>query len=244
MSEESRLDQEVDLAMAFLLGFAVPKVHYSQTLLTAWTAFKPPLDYWSHAPSLWDAVIDLQSSVDRFKTQVQAFDKQKARFPCIMRAGDPPLPVDPKALPRFDTSPLGAEFDNEAETPKLNTENLPIELLPTEDVARFFISRLSSFLHSRLSASAVRSRHAYTSPSGPVGLRFDVTTLTPGLNVHYTSQFFFISTLFFGAPTTPVRGYIQPGRWHFGTSQGNSAITFDFHTVYDVPTVSSAHLAV
>jgi hypothetical protein len=245
MAEETTLDQEVDLAMAFLLGFAAPRYHSSPLILNAWRDLKPSLPSLTYATFLWNYVGDLQPSIDRFKVQIEAFAKEKAEFPCILLSGDPPLPIDPKAIPNFDISPLGPEFHTEAETPKVNVEMLSIKKFQSEEVPLFFMNRLASFLRTRLSSQAGISGNVYTSPSGvPPGLLFRVTTLTRGLRVHYTHQYYVNPTYVFGAPTTPVDSYIQPGRWYFGTSVGSSSVTMDFSAVYDVPNVSSAHLNV
>ncbi len=46
------------------------------------------------------------------------------------------------------------------------------------------------------------------------GLRVLVSCLTPGLRIHI-SPAYFISWVFFGSPTTPVAGYVLPGRYVF-----------------------------
>ncbi len=46
------------------------------------------------------------------------------------------------------------------------------------------------------------------------GLQVQVSCLTPGLRIHI-SPAYFISWVFFGSPTTPVAGYVLPGRYVF-----------------------------
>jgi hypothetical protein len=50
------------------------------------------------------------------------------------------------------------------------------------------------------------------SPGG--GLQVQVSCLTPGLRIH-VSPAYFISWVYFGSPTTPVAGYVLPGRYIF-----------------------------
>jgi|GEM_PF-2121428 len=46
------------------------------------------------------------------------------------------------------------------------------------------------------------------------GLRVQVSCLTPGLRIHVAPAYF-INWVFFGSPTTPVSGYVLPGRYVF-----------------------------
>lgn len=46
------------------------------------------------------------------------------------------------------------------------------------------------------------------------GLQVQVSCLTPGLRIH-VSPAYFINWVFFGSPTTPVSGYVLPGRYVF-----------------------------
>jgi len=46
------------------------------------------------------------------------------------------------------------------------------------------------------------------------GLQVQVSCLTPGLRIHVAPAYF-ISWVFFGSPTTPVTGYVLPGRYVF-----------------------------
>jgi hypothetical protein len=145
------------------------------------------------------------------------------------------------ALPHLDV-PLAIREEERVQ--RLNIDDLPIKSFRVRDVAGMFNARLISFLKTRFGSSAALSHHMYTSPGGPPGLLFTVTTNTLGLKVHYTHQYYVNPSYIFGAPTTPVSGYIPPGRWHFGYSQGTGPVTFDLTNIYDVPLASSAHLSV
>lgn len=46
------------------------------------------------------------------------------------------------------------------------------------------------------------------------GLQVQVSCSTPGLRIH-VSPAYFINWIFFGSPTTPVTGYVSPGRYIF-----------------------------
>lgn len=242
MATEEQLDQQVTLAMVFLIGVATPKYHLPPVVIDALKTRLPSLQAWAYAASIWDSVADLQGSVDRFKSQVYTLDHHNRKFPCVIGIQEQPIPIDPIAIPGFDTDLFGPEFATEIEIPKINIERLSIEDFPLEQATEFFLSGLDSFLRTRLSAP--RSRHRYIFQGGSPGLLFQVTTNTNGYTVHYTHQYYLNPNYIFGAPTTPVNAFIQPGRWHFGTSKGNGPITWDLSNVYDVPQMFQAHIPV
>ncbi|MFJ9783195.1 hypothetical protein ACIRSS_26690 [Amycolatopsis sp. NPDC101161] len=99
-----------------------------------------------------------------------------------------------------------------------------------------FIARMGRFLSVRLSGEGRRSAE----PSAP-GLDFEVHTDSPDLRVHYHPAYWRDEALVFGAPSTPVRGCLRPGRYCFGASGQFLPLTFE-DAEYDVPSATSAKL--
>jgi hypothetical protein len=211
-------------------------------------------------------VSDLHLPIERLKAMLDAFARQGKDFPCAMVTKKmPPLPVEPTAIPDWDISPLGPEFTTKFETPKLDVGNLTIKGYPADKAAEFFVNRLIDFLHPRIASGGgenggektegkktrgkktggKKTGHPYSFTGGTTpGLLFRVTTNTPGLQVHYTHAFYLKPSYVFGGPTTPVDSHISTGLWHFGTSQSNGPVTFDLQNVYNIPSVSKAHLPI
>lgn len=66
------------------------------------------------------------------------------------------------------------------------------------------------------------------------GLQVQVSCLTPGLRIHI-SPAYFISWMFFGSPTTPVMGYVLPGRYVFAGDGPMLPRRTRDHGVFSIP---------
>ncbi len=101
------------------------------------------------------------------------------------------------------------------------------------DRARGFLrQRLAPFLAARI----VTTSTGVAPPSA--GCKFTVeTTSGSGLRVHYSPSYFFDPTNVFGNTlSTPVDGYLPPGRYIFGSMAPQAtAPTFDFAATYRLP---------
>lgn len=72
-------------------------------------------------------------------------------------------------------------------------------------------------------------------------MQIRVHTQTAGLRVHYTPSYFFTPNQVLGAPTTPVDGWVQPGRYKFGAMGKGFPLKFD-PADFDIPPQTEAHL--
>ena len=71
-----------------------------------------------------------------------------------------------------------------------------------------------------------------------------VHTNSPGLRISYSPVYLFDGKgTIFGSPSTPVQGWIRPGRYIFGGAQGAQPITWDGGE-YDVPPALTISLAI
>jgi hypothetical protein len=91
---------------------------------------------------------------------------------------------------------------------------------------------------------AVRFSARRSDISEDPGLRFEVSTHSRGLRIHYSPAYFVNTHLVFGSPTTPVRRWIQPGRYVFGVVGRGLPLQFDLDSHYDVPPDTHAELFV
>jgi hypothetical protein len=96
---------------------------------------------------------------------------------------------------------------------------LPLALIGPDEAQQRFTNGLTDFVSVRGAGSRGQG---YTS----TGLKFRVVTQTRGLRVHYSPSYF-ISWKVFGAPTSPVEGWIQPGQYKFGAVGTNYAFRYD-----------------
>ncbi|WP_372666281.1 hypothetical protein [Amycolatopsis kentuckyensis] len=110
------------------------------------------------------------------------------------------------------------------------------DLVDPSEARSGFIARMGRFLSVRLSGEARRAAE----PSSP-GLDFEVHTSSPDLRVHYHPAYWREEALVFGAPSSPVRGRLRPGRYCFGATGQSLPLTFE-DAEYDVPSATSAKL--
>lgn len=181
---------------------------------------------------------DVRLSVSLFWGQVRAIGES---LPCVLLDEGAPVPVDvlgtARGLPqgrgksRQELQPITAEF--------LESLGLRVGFYSASEAEGFIFDRLTEFLRSRLkgprSESISLRDEIQILPPSP-GLSFTVETLTHGLRVHYSAAYFFNPHNVFGSSlTSPVDGWIQPGRYVFGVAGGPYATpTFDTGE-YDIP---------
>jgi hypothetical protein len=89
---------------------------------------------------------------------------------------------------------------------------------------------------------AVRFSARQSNISQAPGLRFEVSTQTSGLRIHFSPAYFLNTRTVFGSPSTPVRQWIQPGRYVFGAVGPSTPLQFDLDSHYDIPPQDQAHL--
>jgi hypothetical protein len=162
-------------------------------------------------------------AVERFVRQDRLLAEADAGVPVIMsrytgvevgRRDEPePIPID-IGLPPFDLT----RATSWAESRRLYEgffDSLPeVAVYVSPEQARgFFRSRLVTLLSE---AVLLPARTQPSTPPAPPGYLFKVFTKTAGLRVHYSNTLFLVRNQAFGAPTTPVSRYLQPGRYTFG----------------------------
>jgi hypothetical protein len=234
-------DDQERLAMAFLLG-QVPGAKTEPGLLSA---FAQRIDSGAALAAVLgvvDVVADLSASVRRFAHQLHVATEAGIRFPCVQSLQGTPTPIDPGALPDFHPQLFREEREEELEPPTFDLTE-PWAGVPADEAAYFFQYGLSRFVRARFASLGMAKRHPYSFAGGSPGFIFQVSTNSSGLTVHYTHQYYLNPMYVFGAPTTPVNGYIQAGYWHFGASKKQGRIAWDLNSVYNIPQVFSAHLS-
>lgn len=193
---------------------------------------------------------DVESDAQVFSHQLAMAVDEGDGFPCIASPNSPPIPIDVLdffrgatylyrgRLPFPPYPPFNFMLKEFRYLLKDFVAGPKFEIFqvdPFRTVA-FFRAHLSDFLASRFSA-----RGPYISKSP--GIRFTVATQCPGERVHYSPAYFQKVSTVFGSPTTPVKAWIQPGRYTFSVVGVNGQMRFD-PGQYAVPPSKSAHLIV
>jgi hypothetical protein len=175
---------------------------------------------------------DVELSVDHFHRQYRFHRQTGAPFPCL-RTADGLIPMNwAKLLPGSSLDDVVQVLDRlfRREEERYETSS-PVQAL------EMFRVRLQAFLTTRFSARQ-------SDISDLPGLQIEVSTLSPGLRVHYSPAYFFDPTNVLNAPTTPVRGWIQPGRYIFGAAQSGRKAAFEYDAEYDIPPIDYLHLGI
>jgi hypothetical protein len=194
---------------------------------------------------------DVEAVVEAFAFQTAVLREMKFPQPCIESRGSVPMPVELGLRTPFARgSLLGRSinlfaFVEAISDPTALSEafgvrrqrGVRVTQLSLKQARDAFGTRLARFLFSRFSESIPRN-----APPSP-GLQFTVSTNSKGLRVHYSLALLFDPTNVLSAPSTPVHGWLHPGRYVFGASRPPLQPTFDLTAEYDVPPHASAHLA-
>ena len=186
---------------------------------------------------------DVISRTERFsRTIALANVMLDGRVP-VVNGPEGPIPIDlSTVLARgpFDVQlvPFGSESRRLISFPwneRAPFDKMDVDVLDAGDAVLVFQRHLFGFLYTRFEA---RESDISERP----GRLFTVTTDTEGLRVHYSTAFIFEPDNVFGEPTNPVRGWLQPGNYHFGAMGSGVALWFDMKGKYDVPRQDKAHL--
>jgi hypothetical protein len=97
------------------------------------------------------------------------------------------------------------------------------------------LSLLTEFLAVRFSARQ-------SDISDRPGLPFEVSTESNDLRIYYSPCYFHDLETPFASPSTPIRQWIQPGRYFFGAMGRNVPLQFEFKSHYSIPYDDKAHL--
>lgn len=192
------------------------------------------------------ALADVQASIGRYRYQEVLLEELQAGIPCIILNDDFPLPalILPLHLPVTTATIRYAEAALDDPAGAVGEQSQPVELRPQTEARGFLRRRLAAFLERRVVAQH-NDGSGNGSPSSPgsPGLAFRVATKASGLRVHYSPAFFQDSLLFGNALTTPVDGWLQPGRYIFGAvGEGETSPRWERSAVARVPSDTIAHL--
>jgi|FLYL01.1.fsa_nt_gi hypothetical protein len=196
-------------------------------------------------------IADVEAAVERFAWQLWACREFGYGFPCLELEEAEPVPVDilgpygpdtwrfwPPWLERYwlETMHLLWEAWRRGRRAKRPPHifDFKISEHSLSETKGFFASHLVSFLTSRFRAQQF-------SGSASPGLRLKVVTHRHGLRVHYSPAYFFNPWNVFGSPTSPVYGWIHPGRYMFGAMGPRFPLTFD-PANFDIPPCTEARL--
>jgi hypothetical protein len=188
---------------------------------------------------------DVEADVERFSLQVKFCLDNERLFPCLVMASGDPLPIDFTFGAGFYTSPgpqwnLICHYDThriflDIQGQCFEGPTVYSRAFPPEETKGFFKSRLQRFLASRFKSTE-------EAESDRPGLPLRVVTRKSGLRVHYSPAYFFNPALVFGSPTSPVSGFIQPGRYIFGVVGGDLPKPTFISAEYDIPPTEEVHL--
>jgi hypothetical protein len=214
---------------------------------------------------------DIEAAVDRFGFQLWYCMKRNLSVWAAQFKDSAPVPINwslpfepswlrnTKYLDRY----LDSLFQLYGELAEQSSEAMGFllrPLTPTE-AKKNFSDGLVAFLTVRLTVvtsnlsitdrQAIESGGARLALSSPKaasvspGVQFRVFTQHNGQRVRYTMSYFpdFSNPPVFGAPTSPVDGWIQPGLWKFGVDGPRSPLGFD-PANFPVPPLKEAHLVV
>lgn len=118
-------------------------------------------------------------------------------------------------------------------------KNWSIRPVQSAELFKGFSKALELFLGIRF---ALTSRFPTNTGIRPM-ISFTVHTRYDDGRVHYSPCYYISNRSVFGAPTTPVRGQIDPGRYVFAVEYPGGPMQPD-NGVYDVPKDQTAHLNV
>lgn len=186
---------------------------------------------------------DVAHDVERFGAQVRYADREQLPLPCLIRPGGAPLPINVDSI----LFPLGSPADRvnalQAMHGVLIRPGLErVELLPPARSREAFLRRLRTFLYRRIGGFRDGPAAMPVPPEGTYpGLFFEVRTRTPGLRVYYHPSYWHDTNTVFGQPSSPVRGFIKPGRYVFGAMGHGSPLRFE-PDEYEIPPLTSAQL--
>jgi hypothetical protein len=181
---------------------------------------------------------DVEGNVLNFAHQISFIRNLGRPFPCVPSGEGEPMPVSifPDD-PDWRNRPFSAEYSSSNYLLAIASKISYVSLSKATD---FFQKRLEDFFTARFGGPRSDIAAGY----GGSGLQFTVATITQGLRAHYSPAYFYDPTNVLNSPTSPVTGWIQPGRYIFGAGPSGSPPQFDFTAEYDVPPQKYASLGI
>jgi hypothetical protein len=193
-------------------------------------------------------VDDVQASLAGYRSQDKMLEAVGRGVPCVDVEGDDPLPLwllDPSGSAESLFLALDSPATFIGETSEAIREH-------TRANAKDFLRRrLASFLSFRLlarsRAGAPPTAGVDPDPGRSPSTNFRVETPgRVGWRVHYSPAYFLDPYHQFGSNlSTPVDGFLRPGRYVFGAKPVDGQLRWDSSAMYDVPggtSVAQLHL--
>jgi hypothetical protein len=204
---------------------------------------------------------DVENNISQFNSLVEFCEWSGLPFPCIYIGNQVPIPVDfappiwlDKDFDRYFYRELIYMQGFHPRIRKYFSEGSEVEIknVKAETAVGHFKQLLKGFLSSRIGAASSLGNnsadmtHKPTQPPGTTpptnGVPFRVITTTLGLRVHYSPAYFFNPNLVFGSRTSPVNGFIHPGRYIFGVAGGGIHGVKFSRAEFDIPGQTQADL--
>lgn len=191
---------------------------------------------------------DVEADVDQFVDQNIYCSENGLPVPCFEGNMSEPLPIDLTGIvhPFIRSSAIYRNPEiarvllsqlSDQVSSLADASGLTYGEYSPEEARDFFNTRLRQFLEPRIT----RASSENATPVVHQGLKFKVHTYTSGLRVHFTPAYWFSPNQVFGSPTTPVEGWIMPGRYKFGTVGPANGLQFD-DGEYNIPPSEEAHI--
>jgi hypothetical protein len=176
-------------------------------------------------------LIDVHRTLDRYRAQEVALADLGLEFPVVVVGGSA-LPIDLGLQPAGEGRPVISSDDIAALIDSTQRDiaqsRYEVTLISLRDASKFLKKGLAKFLRSRMSG---KTKDA---PTVEQAIRFMVRTESSGLTIHCSPAYFFDRGLVFGGPSTPVEGWLPPGRYVFG-AYSEFRSTWRLGDVYKVP---------
>jgi hypothetical protein len=219
-----------------------------------WGRDKPEFAKYKHRESEV-LLADVEADSQVFSAQLRAVARfGPAEVPCVSFGNSGPAPLDYIDFLRFANAATGdsrlLDFPFGPEPWRFvfremrggikewfGGPNISVTYAHPKEALGLFRAKVVEFLTDRFAGRA----QAGVSPSP--GVRFKVITQNQGERVHYSPAYFVKLSTVFGAPTSPVVGWIQPGRYVFAVVGAHGHMRFD-PGQFAVPPSVSAQLTV
>ena len=217
------------------------------------------------------SVIDVQDAVEQFEDELDFVRSAGKGFPAVLIDDGPPVPVSLASFgdmrwgnPHYRPG-LPSDLFREwyAKTPNGLPGLQPsakFMFVPPEEASQCFASRATTFLATRLAGirawieggrdpyRTVRwntvslPQHRHGPPLQMAGCTFSVSTNTSNLSVYWSGAYY-LSSNFFGHPTSPATSTLLAGTYIFGVAGGTySSVQWDTNAACSLPGIPKVHL--
>lgn len=182
---------------------------------------------------------DVEDSIQRLDIELLLLAKIGRPFPCLVpSSGEFPIPLDFLPDQFYWAPPQSAEayslyYQLHTHSRKNLEQRLGSHMIQDfshQDVVAFFRARLQNFLTIRFASGNLRPEDTFR-PSP--GIRVQVETKIHGYRIYY-SKSISLNFYVFGAPSTPVMSWLQPGDYIFGFGFPGEPPRFDRNAIWEI----------